>query len=220
MNQAHTDLQRYNMVEQQVRTWDVLDHRVLDVLHQVERELFVRPEHAGMAYADVELPVPGATAGQKLFKPVFDGRLLQSIELIGDEHVLEIGTGSGYTTACLARLARQVVSVEIDPVLANQAQNTLKAMSVFNAKVLSADALKGFDPAAKFDVIVLGAAVENIPAQLLGWMKPDGRLFAVRGLSPVMEAVMIAPNGTVKKSLFETDLPYLIGAAPQRKFVF
>jgi protein-L-isoaspartate(D-aspartate) O-methyltransferase len=219
---------RFNMVEQQVRTWDVLDARVLEVLHQLPREEFVRAEHRSMAYADVGLPVLGNNT-QKLFKPVIEGRVLQAIALLGDEDVLEIGTGSGYTTACLAKLARQVHSVEIDPALAKLAADRLKSLNIFNAKVQHADGLASFSYSGKtpnskssaghlFDVIVLGGAVAHVPDSLWKMLQPDGRIFAVRGYSPVMEAVLL--RGDLKHhsvtSLFETELPYLQGCEPSK----
>ena len=216
---------RFNMVEQQVRTWDVLDYRVLDVLHAIPREEFVRPEHRAMAYADVELPVLSRTAGgasEKLFKPVIDGRILQSIALTGDEEVLEIGTGSGYTTACLAKLARRVTSLERCADFAELAALRLKSLGIFNLSVECADALNCYAPAHRFDVIVLGGAVAELPEVLWQMLNPNGRIFAVRGLSPVMDAVVLSGTAKLPKmlSLFETDLPYLYGAEPAaRPFV-
>ncbi len=221
----HLALARFNMVEQQVRTWDVLDYRVLDVLHAIPREEFVRPEHRAMAYADVELPLLAALANgapEKLFKPVIDGRILQSIALTGDEEVLEIGTGSGYTTACLAKLARRVTSIERRADFAEMAALRLKALGLFNLNIECADAFKGYAPAHKFDVIVLGGAVAELPAVLWQMLNPNGRIFAVRGLSPVMDAVVLSGSEKSPKtiSLFETDLPYLHGAEPAaRPFV-
>ena len=216
---------RFNMVEQQVRTWDVLDYRVLDVLHAIPREEFVRSEHRAMAYADVELPVlngPAGGASEKLFKPVIDGRILQSIGLTGDEEVLEIGTGSGYTTACLAKLARRVTSIDRRADFAEMAAARLKALGIFNLSIACADALNGYAPAHKFDVIVLGGAVAELPTLLWQMLNPNGRIFAVRGLSPVMDAVVLRGTAKLPKtsSLFETDLPYLEGAEPvARPFV-
>jgi protein-L-isoaspartate(D-aspartate) O-methyltransferase len=208
---------RFNMVEQQVRTWDVLSARVLEVLHALPREVFVRDEHRSLAYADLALPVP-ASQHEKLFKPVIDGRILQSLDLTGDEDVLEIGTGSGYTTACLAKLARQVLSLERDASLATNAAERLKGLSIFNAKVQHADYLDNFQVTHGFDVIVLGAAVANVPEHLWKHLNPNGRIFAVRGYSPVMEAVLMQGNLQHHSvtSLFETDLPYLFGSEPSK----
>ena len=216
---------RFNMVEQQVRTWDVLDYAVLDVLHAIPREEFVRPEHRAMAYADVELPVLASLAGgarEKLFKPVIDGRILQSIALKGDEEVLEIGTGSGYTTACLAKLARRVTSIERRADFADMAALRLRALGIFNQSIECCDAFNGYAPKHKFDVIVLGGAVAELPDVLWQMLNPNGRIFAVRGLSPVMDAVVLSGTAKLPKtlSLFETDLPYLYGAEPAvRPFV-
>lgn len=208
---------RFNMVEQQVRTWDVLDYRVLDALHHVPRELFVETEHAAMAYADTELPVPGASGGEKLFKPVIDGRILQALGLSGEEDVLEIGCGSGYTSACLGKLARQVVCIDQNAEFCHAAAARTKQIGLHNLRFESA-MLRDFSPKFNFDVIVLGGAVEHIPEQLRGWLNPGGRIFAVRGLSPVMEAVLLKTDGKSfsTQSLFETDLPYLHGYEPER----
>ena len=206
---------RYNMVEQQIRTWDVLDHRVLDVLHALQREAFVSEEHQGMAYADVELPIG---YGQRMFKPVIEGRILQAISLQGAEDILEIGTGSGFFTACLAALGGVVHSVEIVPELATLAQKRLHEHAPHKTTVEVADVLAAdFKPLRQFDVIVVGAAFTNLP-DWKSWLKPGGRLFAVRGHSPVMEAVLLHADGHIE-SLFETDLAYLQGAAPVKKFV-
>jgi len=206
---------RYNMVEQQIRTWDVLDHRVLDVLHELHREEFVNQEHKGMAYADVELPIG---FGQRMFKPVIEGRILQALSLQGAEDILEIGTGSGFFTACLAALGGVVHSIEIVPELAAQALARLQAQMPHKTTVEVADVLSdGFQPLRQFDVIVAGAAFTNLP-DWKSWLKPGGRLFAVRGQSPVMEAVLLHANGHVE-SLFETDLVYMQGAEPIKKFV-
>jgi protein-L-isoaspartate(D-aspartate) O-methyltransferase len=209
------DRARFNMVEQQIRTWDVLDHRVLDVLHTLPREAFVGPEHQGMAYADVELPIG---FDQRMFKPVIEGRILQAIKLQGAEDILEIGTGSGFFTACLAKLGGVVHSIEIQAELAAQAQNRLAQHAPHKTTVEVVDVLApDFRPLRQFDVIVVGAAFTNLP-DWKSWLKPGGRLFAVRGHSPVMEAVLLHADGHTE-SLFETDLPYLIGAAPVKKFV-
>lgn len=216
---AQTELAqaRFNMVEQQVRTWDVLDYRVLDVLHELPREAFVQEAHALMAYADVELPVlPGYS--EKLFKPVVDGRVLQSLGLKGDEDILEIGTGSGYTTACLAKLGRFVTTIEHREAIFQQAKARFQAQQYYNIKAILGDALNTKHD-HQFDVVVIGAAVADIPGQVWTWLKPTGKAFLVRGESPVMEAILL--TGTEKSphihSLFETDLAYLQGCEPKTK---
>lgn len=210
---------REMMVEQQVRPWDVLDARVLDVLAALPREAFVPEIHRALAYADVEIPLGH---GQKMMKPVVEGRALQGLLLQPGDEVLEIGTGGGYLAACMGALAREVVSLEIQPELAARARAQLDASGHGgNVRIENVDA---FDYATdrRFDAICVTGAVETLPPRFLQWLRPGGRLFVVRGRSPVMEAVLVRNevNGSRIESLFETDLPYLLGAAPAPAFVF
>ena len=207
------------MVEQQVRPWDVHDARVLEVLRTLPREAFMLPAQRDLAYADVPLPLGD---GQFALKPVVIGRALQALSLDGTEDVLEIGTGSGYLTACLGNLAREVVSLEIHPELAAAARARLDATGLgSNIRIDTADAL-AWDTDRRFDVVCVTGAVAVVPARFLQWLRPGGRLFVVRGVSPVMEAVLHVNdvNGPRIESLFETDLSYLVGAAPAPQFVF
>ena len=205
------------MVEQQIRPWDVLDARVLDVLARLPREAFVDERHRALAYADLALPLGH---GETMLKPVLEGRALQALALEGGESVLEIGTGSGYLTACLARLAREVTSLERHPDLAAAARARLSAQRIANVVVVVADAF-AWTTDRTFDAICITGAVDSIPARFTDWLKPGGRLFVVRGRSPAMEAVLVHRdvNGLRTESLFETDLPYLAGAAPAPAFV-
>ena len=207
---------REMMVEQQVRPWDVLDPRVLDVLARLPREAFVGERHRALAYADLELPLGH---GETMLKPVIEGRALQALALEGGESVLEIGTGSGYLAACLGRLAREVVSIERHADLAEAARARLAAQGIGNVRVEVADAF-AWDAPQAFDAICVTGAVESVPERFLSWLKPGGRLFAVTGRSPAMEAVLVHRdvNGTRVESSFETDLPYLAGAAPRPEF--
>ena len=209
---------RENMVEQQVRPWDVLDARVLETLATLPREAFVAESHRALAYADLELPLG---QGQSMAKPVIEGRTLQALKPQADEDVLEIGTGSGYLTACLAHLAREVVSLEIHPDLAGAARSRLDAAGLgSNVRIEAVDAL-AWDTDRRFDVICVTGAVATLPSRFLQWLRPGGRLFVVQGTAPAMEAVLHANvNGARIESLFETDLPYLVGAAPAPQFVF
>lgn len=205
---------REMMVEQQVRPWDVLDLRVLDVLARLPREAFVAESHKALAYADIELPLGH---GQKMMKPVVEGRMLQALDLQPGDDVLEIGTGSGFISACLGALAREVLSLEIQPELAERARHNLDAARLGNnVRIEVADALQWQNP-RQFDAICITAAVDTLPAQLLQWLRPGGRLFVVRGHSPVMEAVLVKADGSIT-SLFETDIDYLHGAAPVPQF--
>lgn len=210
---------REAMVEQQVRPWDVLDVRVLETLSRLPREAFVPEMHRALAYADLELPLGH---GQKMMKPVVEGRTLQALTVQADEEVLEIGTGSGYLSACLGALARDVVSLEIDPELAAAARARLDATGLgSNVRIETADALH-YTTERRFDAVCVTGAVAEVPAQFLQWLRPGGRLFVVRGRSPVMEAVLARNDVNAARidSLFETDLPYLTGAAPAPQFVF
>jgi protein-L-isoaspartate(D-aspartate) O-methyltransferase len=208
---------RETMVEQQVRPWDVLDARVLDALVTIPRDAFVAPEHRPLAYADLALPL---AHGQKMLKPVVEGRLLQALDLGPGEEVLEIGTGSGFVTACLGRLAREVVSIELHRDLADAARARLDAHGLgANVRIEAADAF-GWTTQRRFDAICVSGAVATIPPRFLEWLRPDGRMFVVHGRSPVMEAALVrnAVNGPRIESLFETDLPYLVGAEPVPEF--
>ena len=207
------------MVEQQVRPWDVLDFRVLDVLATLPRENYLPDAYRALAYADLEIPLGH---GQKMMKPVVEGRTLQSLLLQPGEEVLEIGTGSGYLSACLGALAREVVSLEINPELASRARAQLDASGHgSNIRIENVDA-RHYQTDRRFDAICVTGAMEALPSQFLPWLRPQGRLFVVRGHSPVMEAVLVHNdvNGPRIESLFETDLPYLVGAAPTPQFVF
>jgi len=204
------------MVEQQVRPWEVLDERVLEVISAMPREQFVAEAHRALAYADLALPLGH---GQRMMKPVVEGRALQSILAKPFEEVLEVGTGSGYLAACLGRLARDVVSLELYPELADAARERLAEQRITNVEVVQADAM-AWTTSRRFDAICVSGAVVEVPARFMEWLKPGGRLFAVRGRSPAMEAVLVHHdiNGPRTESLFETDLPYLVGAAPVPAF--
>ena len=212
---------RETMVEQQVRPWDVLDPRVLDVLASLPREAFFAETHRALAYADLELPIG---EGERSWKPVLDGRALQALLPAATESVLEIGTGSGYLTACFGRLAREVTSLERRAGLAEAARARIDALGFGqNIAIETADAF-AWDSARRFGAICVGGAVDAIPARFLQWLNPNGRMFVVRGRAPAMEAVRVdARNGVNDariQSLFETELPYLAGAAPVPAFQF
>ena len=208
---------RFNMIEQQVRPWDVLDARVLAVLSEVRREDFVSAEHYQLAFADLELPL---AHGEFMMKPVIEGRVLQALEVRAGDSVLEIGTGSGFLTACLARLGSDVLSVEQHADLAATARERLQRNGIGNANVEVAEAVREFQPGREFDVVVLTGAAYTLPERFKSWLKPNGRLFAVIGESPVQQAIVFTRDGTTLRetSLFETDLAYLTNAAPPKRF--
>ena len=204
---------RANMVENQVRPWEVLDGRVLDTLGRVRREDFVAPEHRQLAFADLCLPLGH---GEVMMKPVLEGRMLQALDLQGNERVLEIGTGSGFFTACLAGLAAEVVSVDIHADFTAAAGQRLRAAGVTNAKLHTGEAVNDWQPEGQFDVVVATGAVAEVPPRWMGWLKPGGRLLAIRGESPVQKVTLITHER--EEALLETDLPYLVQAAPLQRF--
>lgn len=210
---------RHNMVEQQVRPWDVLDAAVLEVLGGVRREEFVPSVYRSLAFADLELPLGH---DEVMMKPVVEGRVLQALALCKADRVLEIGTGSGFLTACLARLAREVSSIEQHADFAEAARRRLAAAEVLNAQIEVAEAVRGFEPGREFDAIVVTGAMYTLPERFLHWLAPSGRLFAIEGESPAMQALLITRSSGgefMRTSLFETDLPYLTNATPPKRFV-
>ena len=210
------DQARFAMIEQQVRPWDVLDPRVLEALMFVHREEFVAVAHRQLAFADLPLPL---AHDEVMMKPVVEGRMLQALNLEASDEVLEIGTGSGFVTACLARLARAVTSIDLHADFIETAGQRLASAGVNNVRLETADALQ-WQPGRQFDAIAVTAAVAHIPEAFTHWLKPGGRLFVIHGLSPVQEAVRVTrrADGLQMESLFETDVPYLHGAEPVPHF--
>ncbi|MDX1379890.1 MAG: protein-L-isoaspartate O-methyltransferase [Xanthomonadales bacterium] len=211
---------RFNMVEQQIRPWEVLDSRVLSLLENIHREDFVPVRYRKLAFADLAVPL---ACGQVMMRPKIEGRMLQALELDADETVLEIGTGSGFITACLAALAKRVVSVEIHPELHEEAAVKLKDKGADNAELFVGDVMSGWQPEQAHDVVVVTGSVPAVPEAFLGWVNPGGRLFVVTGESPAMEARLLKRLDATEwtaESLFETDLPRLVNAEQPPQFEF
>ncbi len=208
---------RFNMVEQQIRTWEVLDQGVLDLLFTVRREEFVPPEHRSLAFADLELPLPG---GQRMWAPKLEARVLQSLSVAAGDSVLEVGTGSGYFTALLASRARDVTTVEIDPHLAATAKARLTRHGFTQVRCEVGDGAQGFGT-QRYDVIVLTGSTPLLPEAVLDQLRPGGRVFAIVGDLPVMTARLvawIAAGSRVTTDLFETVVAPLVNAAAPARF--
>ncbi len=221
MPDSNLDLARFNMIEQQIRPWDVLDQRVLDVMSEIPRDRFVSAEQIALAYADIELPLPH---GESMLAPKVEGRLLQSVRIQPTDVILEIGTGSGYLTACLATLGSHVFSVDFYEDFTQSASERLDALEVSNVTLWSGDASQGWHRAPElYDVIVVEGSLPEYDRCFEQQLKPGGRLFLVVGESPVMEAMLVTRIGEQSlryETLFETELKPLIGREKLPEFLF
>ena len=212
---------RFNMVEQQLRPGKVLNPDVLEVLFVVKREEFVPPAHRRLAFADTQIPL-GEADGARMFSPRVEAHALQALAMKKHENVLEIGTGSGYMAALLGAHADHVRSIEIDPQLADMARANLARAGVTNVVVEVGNGLAGSPAYAPYDAVMVSGAVPAVPQVLLDQLKPGGRLFAIEGAAPVMEAVLYTrvDQDFRRLSVFETVVDSLRDAAPAPAFVF
>jgi protein-L-isoaspartate(D-aspartate) O-methyltransferase len=215
---------RFNMIEQQIRPWDVLDTDILDLLHVVRREAFVPEAHRNLTFMDTEIPLPG---GECMLPPRFEARILQEAKVQKHENVLEIGAGSGYMAALLAHRARHVTTVEISPELKAMAERNLKNYGVDNVDVVLGNGANGWEGSgqngAPYDVIVISGSLPFLPENFLQQVKVGGRILAVIGEPPVMEARLIertSENGYHTRNLFETDVKPLRDAPRPSHFRF
>ncbi len=211
---------RHNMVEQQIRPWEVLDQDVLDLLYAVPREEFVPAVYRNLAFSDLEVPIG---EGERMWAPKIEARALQALAIRRTDRVLEIGTGSGYLTALLARRAAQVCSVELRPALAAFGRANLERHGVDNVTLATGDAARGYAKGAPFDLIVLTGSTPVLPQAFLDSLAPGGRLFAVVGEAPVMTAKVItcaAPGSYRIAELFETVLAPLANCVQPARFTF
>jgi protein-L-isoaspartate(D-aspartate) O-methyltransferase len=214
------DQARFNMVEQQIRPWEVLDNRVLTLLETIHREDFVPVRYRKLAFADIAIPLE---CGQVMMRPKIEARMLQALALREDETVLEIGTGSGFVTACLASLAKRVVSVEVFEELHAEASEKLRDKRIANVDLFVGDVMNGWQPEQAHDVVVVTGSIPVVPEQFKGWVNPGGRMFIVTGNSPAMEALLLTRldvTNWTEESLFETDLPRLVHSEPPPEFEF
>lgn len=215
---------RFNMIEQQIRPWDVLDLEILELLAAIQREEYVPPAHRGLAFFDMELPLgDGSVPGQVMLSPKVEARMLQDLHVQKHESVLEIGTGSGFMAALLAQRAAQVLTLEIDPVLAARAAETLRQNGVANVEVRNADGAVPLPSGPSFDVIVLSGSVARIPQNLLGSLKVGGRLGAIVGEEPMMRAHFVTRTSESKWDTvqpWDTVAPRLLNFPEPSRFSF
>jgi protein-L-isoaspartate(D-aspartate) O-methyltransferase len=214
---------RFNMIEQQIRPWDVLDAHVLQLLAVIKREDFVPLAHKALAFVDMEIPLGSIALGQSMLSPKVEARMLQDLQIHKHETVLEIGTGSGFMTALLAHRAQFVTTLEIDETLAKTASQTLENNDVYNAKVVHTDASKDLSSFGTFNVIVLSGSVSQIPSAILNMLKIGGRCMAIVGDEPVMRAHLVqrvSDTAFETKQSWDTVAPRLLGFAETPRFQF
>jgi len=210
---------RFNMVEQQIRTWEVLDQNVLDLLFAIRREEFVPAAYRMLAFADLEIPL---RSGARMWSPKMEARVLQELEIQSGESILEIGTGSGYFAALLSGMGARVTSVEIDPDLAAEAKGKLGRAGAASVELAVGDGARGWG-SSTYDAIVLTGSTPLLPERFVEQLNPGGRVFAVVGEAPAMAARLVrwvAPGALSTRTLFETVLAPLTNAAVAAQFEF
>ncbi len=213
------DFARQQMIDQQVRAWTVLDPSVLAVLSAVPREKFVPVPYRSLAFADTEIPLGH---GEFMMTPTVEGRVLQALDLHMNDHVLEIGTGSGFLTACLAKLAANVTSIDIHDDFIRSAAGKLASAGIDNVALRTMDATREL-PGDHYDAIAVTGSIETFDPRFVAALRPDGRLFVVVGAPPVMEARLVRRSGSAdwqSDALFETELPPLVHGTLPPQFVF
>ncbi len=220
MKEFNIELARFNMVEQQIRPWEVFDKQVLDLMGSSPRHEYVPRAYKNLAFADMHIPL---SREREVMPPKVEARLLQALEIQPADRILEIGSGCGYLTSLLATLGTHVFSVDANPEFTRIAADNLSRHGVDNVTLETGDAVDGWAPHAPYDVIVLNGSVPVLPKELLQTLAIGGRLFAVVGKSPVMEAKLfqrVGEKAFSDVSLFETDLAPLPGAEAPRRFEF
>lgn len=222
MSTSQTDFEqaRFNMIEQQVRPWEVLDQRVLDTMNRIPRENFVPEQYRSLAFADIDIPIGH---GQVMMAPKVEGRLLQALNITPEDTILEIGTGSGYLTACLASLGRHVTSIDIVQEFTTTAGSKLTDQGITHATLETADVANGINTSEQYDAIAVTGSLPLLQKQFHESLKIGGRLFVITGKLPIMEALLITridDNNWSQESLFETCIPPLEHATRPQGFVF
>jgi len=220
MNTAFDEKARFNMIEQQIRPWDVLDPDTLALLENIPREAFVPENHRTLAYADIGIPLPH---DQVMMHPIVEARMLQALGLSKSDNVLEIGTGSGYVTSMLAAASHHVTSIDIFPDFISEAGERLAQHGINNVTLECGDAAQGWNSASAFDAIVITGSLPNLPDSYTNLLNRGGRIFAIIGQAPVMHATLLQrtdDGDLISERLFETELTSLINAAKPSSFVF
>lgn len=220
MSQINLETARYNMVEQQIRPWEVLDQRVLDLIARSPREEYVPERYRNLAYADMNIPLG---QGQVMMPPKLEARLLQALEIDPNDTILEIGTGSGYLTSLLASLGKHVYSVEILPQLNEVAEKRLSDHGITNVTLEVGDGANGWEAHQPYDVIIITGSLPFLPESFPESLANGGRLIAIVGKPPVMDVTLarrVTEHGIAETTLFETDLPPLINARERERFIF
>lgn len=217
---SNTEQARFNMVQQQIRPWEVLDPKVLDLITSIPREEFVPAAYRELAFADFEIPIGH---NQKMMAPKLEAKMLQALDIQPDDVILEIGTGSGYLTACMAKMGTKVISLDIQAEFTAKATEALKAQGIENVQLVTANGLTETQEGGPFDVIAVTGSLAKIDEKLKRQLTMGGRLFAVAGDSPAMEAILITRVGDYQwreEAIFETDLERLDNTKPGSSFVF
>jgi len=220
MNTMNIEQARFNMVEQQIRTWDVLDDRILEILSSTPREDFVPEQYQALAFTDISVPL---AHDQVMMPPKLEGKLLQSLTINATDQVLEIGTGSAYLTACLARLGNSVHSVDLYDDFTTGAEARLKRHDIGNVTLATGDAAAGWKSDTGFDVIAVTGSLPILHQGFHQLLKPGGRLFVIVGKPPIMQALLITrvdDQEWNRESLFETSMPALMNAPEPEGFSF
>lgn len=214
------EVARANMIESQIRTWEVLDQRILDLVLELKREAFVPEAYRGLAFADMEIPLGH---GECMLSPKLEARLVQELSVAATDRVLEIGTGSGYTTALLARLGTRVTSIELVAEFSRQAAGKLAAIGIGNVSLEIGDGALGWPRQGPYDAILVTGSLPMLPEEFQAQLAPGGRLVAVIGKPPIMTARIVtclAPGKFSNAGLFETSIPPLKHAREPERFVF
>ncbi len=220
MNPMNIEEARFNMIEQQIRPWDVLDDKVLNVISSTPREDFVPEAYRALAFSDISIPL---AHGQVMMPPRLEGRLLQTLSLKPDDRILEIGTGSGYLTACLSRLGGSVVSIDLYDDFIQQAEARLEQHDIHNVRLVQGDAASGWDADSGFDAIAVTGSLPVLHRGFHTLLNPGGRLFVIVGRPPIMQALLITRTGDQEwseESLFEVSVPPLENAPAPSTFRF